>query len=207
MFIPEYFKINDKEVMYELIEKYSFATLFSQHNGQPCATHLPLLVNKDQSALYGHMARANKQWNDALNQQVLAVFHGPHCYISPVYYETKKAVVPTWDYVSVHVYGKMEIIHEKNMVLQHLNDLVNQYEQPDTTYNYEDLDSNMVEGMVRELVAFRIKITKIEAQARLSQNHTKERQELIIKHLESNPDQNDRQIAALMRNNLIDKKW
>lgn len=204
MFIPECFTIDDEEAIYDFIEEYSFATLFSQHNGEPYATHLPLLLDRDQFALYGHMARANKQWEEVGNQQVLAVFHGPHCYISPIYYETTKAV-PTWDYVSIHVYGKMEIVSEKNVILHTLNSLVNKYEKADSSYHYLDLDSSMVEGMIRELVAFKIKITKIEAQAKLSQNHPVERQEMIVKHLENNPNQNDKQIAALIKRNLIKK--
>ena len=98
------------------------------------------------------------------------------------------------------------MINEKNNVVHHLNDQVNKYEKTDTTYNYEELDSNILEGMIKELVAFKISIIKIEAQVKLSQNHTKERQELIIKYLENNYDQNDREVAALIRSNLINKK-
>ena len=111
MYIPKYFQIDDQDIIEDFIEKYSFATLFSQHNGEPYATHLPLLLNKDEQALYGHFARPNKQWEDGEKQLILAVFQGPHCYISPSWYETNRAV-PTWNYVSVHVYGKMEIIEE-----------------------------------------------------------------------------------------------
>lgn len=204
MYIPEYFKIEDKETIYDYIKKYSFATLFSQHNGKPYATHLPLLMNKDEHALYGHIARANKQWQDWIDQQILVVFQGPHCYISPSYYETNKAV-PTWDYVSIHVYGKIELINEKNRVLNFLNDLVNKYEKSDSPYNYQDLDPVSIEEMMKELVAFKLTITNIEAQAKLSQNQSIERQEFIIKHLESSDEQNDRQVADLMRKNLINE--
>ena len=92
MYIPKYFKIEEEEVIYDFIDKYGFATLFSQHEGEPYATHLPLMLNESENALYGHFARPNQQWKDVENQQVLAVFQGPHCYISPSWYETDKAV-------------------------------------------------------------------------------------------------------------------
>jgi transcriptional regulator len=201
MYIPKHFKIDDEEVIYDFIEKYGFATLFSQHKGEPYATHLPLMLNKIENALYGHFARPNEQWKDAENQQVLAVFHGPHCYISPTWYETTKAV-PTWNYVSIHLYGEMEIIEDSKVVYDTLNDLVNKYESPDSPYKLNDVETSFIEGMSKGIVAFRIKIAKIEAKAKLSQNHTAERQELIIKHLENTPQQDNIQVASLMKKNL-----
>ena len=119
MYIPEHFNIDDEEVIYDFIEKHGFATLFSQHKGEPCATHLPLMFNKSENALYGHFALANGQWKDIEKQQVLAVFQGPHCYISPTWYETTKAV-PTWNYVSIHLYGKVEIVKDRKVVFDSL---------------------------------------------------------------------------------------
>ncbi|MDQ6597783.1 FMN-binding negative transcriptional regulator [Bacillus salipaludis] len=201
MYIPKHFKLDDEEMIYDFIEKYSFATLFSQHNGEPYATHLPLTLNKDEYALYGHFARANEQWKDVEGQQVLAVFQGPHCYISPSWYETMKAV-PTWNYVSIHIYGKMEIVEDPKVIFDSLNDLVKKYESTDSPYNLSNVDSSYIEGMSKGIVAFRIKISKIEAKAKLSQNHPVDRQELIIKQLEHTSQQDNIQVASLMKNNL-----
>ncbi len=205
MYIPKHFKIDDDEVIYDFIEKYGFATLFSQHRGEPYATHLPLMLNKSDNALYGHVARPNEQWKDAENQQVLVVFQGPHSYISPSSYESMKAV-PTWNYVSIHAYGKMKIIEDENVIFDSLNDLVNKYESPDSPYNLNDIEPNFIQGMSKGIVAFRIKITKIEAKAKLSQNHSVERQELIIKHLENTSQQDSLQVASLMKKNLLKYK-
>lgn len=201
MYIPKYFKIDDEKVIYDFIEKYGFATLFSQHQGEPCATHLPLMLKESENALYGHFARPNEQWKDAENQQVLAVFQGPHCYISPTWYETTKAV-PTWNYVSIHLYGKMEIIEDRDVIFNSLNDLVNKYESPDSAYNLNNVDPSYIEAMNKGIVPFKIKITKIDAKAKLSQNHPVERQELIINNLEKTSNQDNLQVAALMRENL-----
>ncbi|AZU62542.1 FMN-binding negative transcriptional regulator [Neobacillus mesonae] len=201
MYIPPYFRLNDEEMIYDFIEKYSFATVFSQHKGEPYATHLPLTVNKDENALYGHFARQNEQWKDVENQQVLVVFQGPHCYISPSWYETMRAV-PTWNYVSIHLYGKMEIIEDRNIILESLNDLVSKYERPETPYILNEVNPGFFEGMMKGIVPFKINITNIEAKTKLSQNHPVERQKLIIKQLESISEGDTKKIATLMKNNL-----
>lgn len=201
MYIPKHFQLNDEEMINEFIEQYSFATLFSQHNGEPYATHLPLTFNKDEHALYGHFARPNEQWRDTGNQQVLAVFHGPHCYISPSWYETPVAV-PTWNYVSVHVYGRLERIEDQEVIADSLHEMVNKYEKANSSYQLNEVDAKFMKGMTKAIVAFKINITKIEAKAKLSQNHPVERQELVIQQLESSSEQNDLQIASLMKKNL-----
>ncbi|MEH7179779.1 FMN-binding negative transcriptional regulator [Neobacillus vireti] len=205
MYIPKHFKIDNDEVIYNFIEKNSFATLFSQHNGEPYATHLPLLLNKEEGFLYGHFARPNEQWKDIENQNVLVIFQGPHCYISPSWYETNQAV-PTWNYVAIHVYGQLEIVENEQEVYESLLDMVKKYEKPGSSYHLEDVDDKYIMGMSKGIVGFKIKISKIEGKAKLSQNHPTERQELVIKQLENSSDQNNLQIAELMKRNLLSGK-
>lgn len=200
MYIPKHFKITDKEIMYDFIEKNSFATLFSNHNGEPYATHLPFTLDRRNDFLYSHFAVQNEQWKDIGNQKVLVIFQGPHCYISPSWYETNKAV-PTWNYVAIHAYGQMEIIENKQEIFNSLLDMVNKYEDPESSYNLNDVDSTFIEGMSRGIVGFKVKITEIEGKAKLSQNHSIKRQELIIKQLENTSDQNNQEIAELMKKN------
>jgi transcriptional regulator len=204
MYIPKDFQINDEELIYDIIEKNGFATLISQHNSDPFATHLPLTVDKREKVLYGHFARSNEQWKDIATQNVLAIFQGPHCYISPSWYETKKAV-PTWNYVAVHVYGQLEIVEDEQEIYNSLLDLVKKYEKPNSSYQLEEVDSAYIEGMSRGIVGFKINITKMEGKAKLSQNHTMERQELVMKELENTQDENNKQIAELMKKNLRSK--
>jgi transcriptional regulator len=200
MYIPKHFNIDNEEVIYDFIEKHSFATLFSQHNGEPYATHLPLLLNREEGFLYGHFARQNPQWKDIVGQNVLVIFQGPHCYISPSWYETNQAV-PTWNYVAIHVYGKLEIVEEEKEVFDSLADMVNKYEKPDSSYHLENVDESFIKCMSKGIVGIKININKIEGKAKLSQNHPVARQELIIKQLEKSADQNNLQIAKLMKKN------
>jgi transcriptional regulator len=201
MFIPKHFQIKDEELIYEIIKENGFATLISQHNSDPYATHLPLIVDKKEKVLYGHFARPNEQWKDIETQNVLAIFQGPHCYISPSWYETNKAV-PTWNYVAVHVYGQLEIVDDEQEIYKSLLDLTNKYEKPNSSYQLKDVDSTFINGMSRGIVGFKIKITKMEGKAKLSQNHPVERQELVIKELENTQDENNKKIAELMKKNL-----
>lgn len=201
MYIPEHFAMKEGTAAYDVIQENSFATLFSIHNGMPFATHLPLLLNQEKTYLYGHFARSNPQWKDIQNQTVLTVFHGPHCYISPSWYETNKAV-PTWNYVTVHVYGEVELIDNEQELMNSLHDLVLKYEAPDSSYNLQELDAEFLLGMSKGIQGFRIKIDRMEGKAKVSQNHSLQRQELVIKQLEQIPLPNEQQIASLMKGNL-----
>jgi len=203
MYIPSHFQIEKEEVLYDIIEKNSFATLVSGHNGVPFATHLPLIMDKDKKCLYGHFARPNPQWQDIKDQNVLAIFQGPHCYISPSWYETKTAV-PTWNYVSVHVYGQVKFIGAEEL-MNSLHDMVLIYEQPNSSYQLDQVDANFIEGMTKGIVGFKINIDKMEGKAKLSQNHSTQRQELVIQRLEQSLNEDDRKIASFMKENLRKK--
>ncbi|KAA0760484.1 FMN-binding negative transcriptional regulator [Bacillus sp. SH5-2] len=198
MYIPKYFAIQDEGMQYEIIEQNSFATLFSQHNGEPYATHLPLLLHRETLTLHGHFARPNEQWKDIGTQQVLAIFQGPHSYISPSWYETNNAV-PTWNYVAVHVYGELEIVEDEKTLVDSLQDLVNKYEDLESTYSLNDVDPNYMGGLSKGIVGFKIKINKIEGKAKLSQNHSVERRKLVVEELEKVGSEGSKRIAELMR--------
>ena len=201
MYTPEHFKIKELARAYEIIQENSFATLFSQHNGMPFATHLPLILDKENTYLYGHFARPNPQWKDIENQTVLAIFQGPHCYISPSWYETNKAV-PTWNYVTVHVYGEVELLEDEQELIGSLHDMVLKYEAPNSSYKLQDLDPKFLDGMNKGIQGFKIKITKIEGKEKLSQNHSLQRRELVVQQLEQSSNTDEQQISLLMKANL-----
>ncbi|MEG0385304.1 FMN-binding negative transcriptional regulator [Solibacillus cecembensis] len=201
MFIPAHFNITDKALAYDIMKEHSFATLISQHDGLPFATHLPLILNEDNSYLYGHFARPNPQWKDIKDQVVLAIFHGPHCYISPSWYETNKAV-PTWNYVTVHVYGEVELLEDEQELMNSMHDMVAKYETPDSSYSLQDVDAEFLSNMNKGVQGFKIKINKVEGKAKLSQNHSLQRKELVVNQLEQISNTDEKQIASLMKANL-----
>lgn len=199
MYIPAPFQLSEAEA-YDVIKEYGFAALFSTAGGMPYATHLPLMMSKDNECLYGHFALPNPQWKEIEGQSVLAVFQGPHCYISPKWYETNRAV-PTWNYVAVHVYGEAELLDEEETV-HSMGDLVLKYESPDSPYKLEDVDAKFLSGMNKGVKGFKIKISKIEGQAKLSQNHSAQRQEMVVQQLKQIPHTNEQLISGLMEENI-----
>ncbi|CAG9622409.1 FMN-binding negative transcriptional regulator [Sutcliffiella rhizosphaerae] len=202
MYIPSHFIMEDEDKLYNVIQEYGFATLISQHEGAPFATHLPLMMDENKEYLYGHFAKANPQWQSILNQNVLATFQGPHCYISPSWYESFNNV-PTWNYIAVHVYGKVELVNESELQ-NSLFDLVNKYEASDSPYDLNKVDKKYLEGLSKGVVGFRIRIEKMEGKAKLSQNHSQERRNGVIRELEKIKVENDEQkIALLMKGELL----
>ncbi|KKE78248.1 FMN-binding negative transcriptional regulator [Bacilli bacterium] len=204
MFIPSHFLIQDDEELYQMIEEYGFATLFSLNEGEPTATQIPLMMNEDRKYLYGHFARSNPQWKDINQQRILAIFNGPHCYISPSWYETNRAV-PTWNYVTVHVYGHVELVEGKELE-DSLKELVLKYEGSDSSYQLDEVESKYMEAQTKGVVGFKIKIDKMEGKAKLSQNHPQKRQRLIIQELEQSGREDEQKIASYMKRNLEAKK-
>jgi transcriptional regulator len=200
MYTPSHFKIEDLSEMYDLIEANSFATVISHHQERPFATHIPFMLSSEEHCLYGHFARSNPQWMDIEGQEILVIFQGPHCYISPSWYGTP-AAVPTWNYTAVHVYGKVELIHDDQEVLGVLRQLTSKYEEADSPYDLDSVDPHFIAGLSKGIQAFRLSISSIEGKAKLSQNQPVERQERIITELEQKGEL-ERQIASLMRVSL-----
>ena len=134
MYIPKAFREDDLKTLHKLIREYSFATLITQHEGVPFATHLPFILDAQRGqngSLLAHMARANPQWHDLVSEQeVLVIFQGPHAYISPSWYEVDLSV-PTWNYAVVHAYGKPRLLADDDLITL-LERLVHKYEQGNT---------------------------------------------------------------------------
>src|SRR5206468_1591417 len=121
----------DLNKLHAFIEQESFGLLVSQVDGLPFATHLPFLLERTSGphgTLVCHVARANPQWQTASGQTVLAVFSGPHVYVSPTWYEAEQ-VVPTWNYAAVHVYGRAQIIEDEAALLEIVQKMVRVYER------------------------------------------------------------------------------
>ena len=185
MYIPDIYKNENQEAITAFLRENSFGILINQTNGKMWATHIPLElgINKDgKTILEGHISKENPQWKGfAENDQILAVFSGPHSYISPSWYDHEN--VPTWNYIAVHVYGKIKII-EGDEVIESLKKLVDKYEQnSQNPVRIEDLsEKTMMQS--RGIVAFEIEIEEIQAQQKMSQNRDDKNYQNIISELE-----------------------
>jgi transcriptional regulator len=201
MYIPAAFAELDLTRLHAFIEQNSFGVLVSPVEGLPFATHLPFLLDRTagpQGTLVGHMARANPQWRGAAGQTALAIFSGPHAYISPTWYEAEQ-VVPTWNYTAVHTYGRVEVIEGKGALLEIVQRSVRAYERAMPRPWSFDPASTFVERLLAQIVGFRIEVEKIEGKFKLNQNHPAERRKKVVRALQLRDDENSQAVAALMR--------
>lgn len=178
MYIPKHFAVDDPEWIRAFMEAYRFATLVGIRDGEPFATHLPLLYDPQPApygTIRGHVARANPHWQAFETSPQLAIFQGPHGYVSPTWYQSSAPAVPTWNYTAVHAYGRAHVLEDLDGIREVLRRLTDREErglQP--RYSLENLDAEYVEHMVRQIVAFEMPLVRLEAKAKLSQNRTPE---------------------------------
>jgi len=162
-----------RDAALQLIHDFPFATLVTPGEGEPHISHLPLLYHSHPSQrdlLIGHMARANPHWKSFGGGLTLALFHGPHAYVSPSWYLDPAAAVPTWNYAVVHVYAKAIIATDRSETLATVNELTRRFEsgrpQPWTL----QLSGERLDTMLGAIVAFRLVIERVDAKFKLSQN-------------------------------------
>ncbi|MCX2720284.1 FMN-binding negative transcriptional regulator [Lentiprolixibacter aurantiacus] len=180
MYIPLQYRNENLEEVKDFLRDNAFAILVSQVDNRPWATHLPLELEttpKGKQVLTGHMARRNPQWKHFQpDTQVLAIFNGPHAYISSSWYQDEE--VPTWNYVAVHIYGTLRILKEEE-VMASLHRLVDKYEaqskHPVSLSEMSDQTLRQVNGVV----GFQIDIEEVQAAFKLSQGREKDHERII----------------------------
>lgn len=201
MYIPNNFKLSDRDKIIEFITRFNFGTLISVSNGKPIATHLPFVVSEEKKnlVLISHFAKANDHWKDIEGLQVLAIFSEPHAYISPRFYD-KNESVPTWNYISIHVYGKIEIISGQEQVLNILETMIDNFE-PEYQNQWDGLSKDFKEKMIHGIVAFRIWVEEIQGKEKLSQNKNKNECFRIMQNLSNSDSEAERLIGHYMKLN------
>jgi transcriptional regulator len=168
MYVPDHFREDRPEVLHDAVRKIGFATLVTQGLE---ANHLPMLL--DGNVLRGHVARANPVWKGGADE-ALAIFLGPHAYVSPSWYpskaETGKAV-PTWNYLTVHARGAIAWIQDGDWLRAHVTALSAAREGPrENPWSVGDAPASYVDGLLRAIVGFELTISRLEGKWKLSQN-------------------------------------
>ena len=199
MYIPKHFEENDKEKIIELVNEYAFATLVTTNEGVPFASQLPLMIeDKDNLLVLGHMAKANEQWHHfQSNNEVLVIFQGPHAYISPSNYEGYG--VPTWNYASVHMYGVAKVFESENKLRKVIESLTNKYEKSQASPWVPEYPDKMLGA----ITGFEIKVNRIEAKYKLSQNRPEVDRKNIILNLSESGGESAKGVATLMGENEL----
>ena len=200
MYIPEQYKNENPDEIREFLTKNSFGILVNQTDGKLWATHIPLELDVNQNGkevLYGHISKENPQWESfASDNKILAIFSGPHTYISSSWYDHEN--VPTWNYIAVHVYGTVKVI-EGDAVVEMLKKLVDKYEATSANpVRVEDLSKKTM-LQTRGIVAFEIAIDAIEAVKKMSQNRDEKNYNNIISELEKTGNHDAIEVAQVMK--------
>jgi transcriptional regulator len=201
MYLPPAFATKDLATLHDLIEAYNFGTLVSQGPDGPYASHIPFLLDRARGAngtLVAHLSRGNPHGRYLADHTAMAVFVGPHGYISPSWYAMHPAV-PTWNYAAVHAYGTPHLIEDPAALRAIVIRLVamNEGGRP-APWTTDDLPAEFMSGMLKGIVGFEIPIERIEGKLKLSQNRSAEDRRRVIATLGASEAPRDRLLADYM---------
>ena len=176
MYIPKHFQPSDKAAQ-EFLSQIESGHLVSNTEKGLVSTLLPLIYDQETNSLLGHVAKLNDQVSLPTNQEALVISMLNETYISPNWYASKEEhhkVVPTWDYMLVHAYGQLVIHNDPDWILNQVTRLTNHFEasQP-KPWNVDQAPTDYVDGQIRAIVGIELKINRIEASFKMSQNKSK----------------------------------
>ena len=210
MYTPLHNRETDRAEIVAFMRAYPFATFITTRDAKISATHLPVLIEERDEIIFltAHLAKANTQWMDFSDEtqtpnDALVIFQEPHAFISTRHYE-RPLSVPTWNYVAVHAYGAPRILPELENRLKIVARSVLQFEG--NLEQWDSLPDDFRVAKANGIVAFEIKVSRLEARFKLSQDRTALEQTRIIESLEPSQETVERNIGEMMRARLNDKK-
>lgn len=206
MYVPPAFRQTDLPALHREIGNCRLATLVSHGKNGLQASHLPLLLRPDEGrygTLYGHLARANPHWQVlAEGTEALVMFNGPDAYVSPSWYPAKAEhgkVVPTWNYIAVHAYGRAEVFDDAERLRSLLAGLTERHEGPrPQPWAVDDAPQDYIAGMLRAVVGFALPIERLEGKWKLGQNRSEADRRGVHDGLANSTDPRDRDLAQRM---------
>jgi transcriptional regulator len=204
MYSPPYNRVENRVELLEFMRANNFPILVTGTGGALHASHLPVQVFEEENGilLEMHMARSNLQWKEFFDDEVMVVFHGPHAYVSPRWYEDRTRV-PTWNYAAVHAYGVPKIISDRKAKQASQRRLIESID-PQWLPGHDALPKEYVDQMIDGIVNFEIPVTRLDTRWKLSQNRGRREMELIAAALEKSADATERALAALTRKHLVE---
>jgi len=178
MYQPPNFREDRLDVQHGLMRTHPLGLIITAGAGGLMANSIPCLVDSDETGpgtIRCHLARANSQWRElAAVDECMVVFQGPHDYVTPSWYATKREtgkVVPTWNYATVHVWGRPRVVDDDAWLRRQLDDLTNLCESGFATpWKVDDAPADFIVAQMRGIVGVEIPITRIEGKWKMSQN-------------------------------------
>jgi transcriptional regulator len=200
MYLPRTFREDDRDHLHDLIAAHSFGTLIVPHEDGLEISHLPFVLDREIGRLRTHVARTNPIWQKAIAApSVVAVFQGPHGYVSARWYEHPERQVPTWNYAVVHAHGRAEGPIPRDALRALLDDLVaiHEHDAP-APWSAAELEPAFVDGLMEGIVGLSIRIDRLEGKFKLSQNRSAADQQRVMDALEKRGSEDDQQMLSLM---------
>jgi len=197
LYVPPAFAVDDPQALFALIDAHPFATLVTHAGPEPFVTHLPLLRESERTLL-GHFARGNPHAGSAPTDVSIAIFHGPHAYVSPRWYAEPVRAVPTWNFAAVHARGTLQVL-ARDDAERVLEALVARFEGTGPSAWRFAMRDRERDAMLRGIVAFRFRVETLVGKFKLSQNRPDADRRQVIAALEAVPHADGQATAAWMR--------
>ncbi|MHA6692088.1 FMN-binding negative transcriptional regulator [Devosia sp. A449] len=205
MYTPPAFREDNPAEIHRIIRAARLSTLVTATSQGLVATPLPLILDEtegEHGVLYGHLARANPQWQLPVTGEAMVIFSGPDAYVTPSWYPSKREhgkVVPTWNYVTVHAYGPVEFFEDPERLLDMVTRLTNLYEQPrQQPWAVSDAPAPFIKAQLKGIVGLRLPISRLEGKVKMSQNRSEADREGVVTGLSSSEQAEDRRVAKLI---------
>ncbi len=207
MYIPTYHRVNDLATAVAFMKAHPFAVVVSASDASPFATHIPVLVQESggQVSIRGHVAKANPHWQLLEKAgETLVIFHGPHAYVSPRLYESRESV-PTWNYAAVHAYGSPNLIADAGGLAELLEETIRAF---DSGYleQWSELSENTRARMLAQIVGFEMRVARLEAKFKLSQNRPQGDQQRVMECLAASSDSAAVETAQLLKEYVLGQR-
>lgn len=202
MYMPPAFEMSDLARMHAIIRDHGFATLIAIAEGEPFVSHVPLILDAGrgpQGTLRGHVAKANPHAGLIIaGTPMLAIFQGPHGYVSPTWYRERSRNVPTWNYVAIHASGIPRPVDAAEEAERLLGALAASYESGAAPWSPAEMEQGQRDAMRKAIVCFEVPIDRIEGKFKLSQNKPEPDRDGVIRGLEAAGDPNSLALARVM---------
>ena len=199
MYKLPHFTEENEDVVFDFMNRNSFAIVTGYDGNFPVATHVPLDIKKEKGKIIftGHMMKNTDHHKAFLkNENVLVIFNGPHCYVSASWYITKE-VASTWNYIDVQAKGKIKFTNEEG-TKKIIESVTDKYEGTESEAAFHNLPNEYVERLVKAIVGFTIEVSSVGNVFKLSQNHEELTRKSIVEHLKIRDDEDSHLIAKEM---------
>ena len=205
MYTPPHFREDRHDILMGIIVNARLATLVTLDDlGGFEANHFPILLDRasgSNGTIIGHCAKGNPLATHS-GRNAIAIFAGPEAYVSPSWYPTKAEtgkVVPTWNYVAVHVHGILEIFEDSQRLVPLLDQLTDRHESKrQAPWSMSDAPDDFIQAQLKRIVGFSLTIDRIEGKSKISQNRTASEQAGVIDGLHQDGEEHEHDLADFM---------